>query len=479
MVTSASGARIQGDDYQHLFSWYQALELALPDSDATSVAVEANDAGFVDDVVVHRAGRDEYFQVKYSVDGHTPIDSAWWTRKPKGRGQSPLEKFWSSWNLLSDRRPTMTLLTNRALDTTDPVLACASGRNGRLMPRLALGSANSYKGRGRKSWADHLQVTEEQLLAMLADVEILAGQGPFTHFLQMTSDRHRALGLAHDDNAALAGAGAARSWVAEGRREIDRSMFKTELSRLDLQAGTPQATLLIQEINHDPWPASATAMVDWVDLFEGDEPRVRRYPKDPGAWDHRMRPDLKAAVAEVRQRGYTDVLVRGALRLPSWFACGTELAEVAGFHVTCSQRGHVWSSYSDPSPFGLQEDVVELGNGKELAVGLGVTTSIAEDVLAYVRRADLPVHAYLDLMPVGGPGDRAIADASAAVGWALAVRGKVRELVRSTGAAKVHLFIASPGGAAFLLGHYWNRVPATQLYADTSAGYVRAYHLPS
>ena len=147
--------------------------------------------------------------------------------------------------------------------------------------------------------------------------------------------------------------------------------------------------------------------------------------------------------------------------------------------MTCSQHGQIWTSDSDPSPFSLRKDDVGLGNGNELAVGLGVTTSIAEDALDYVGRADLPVGAYLDLMPVGGLSARAIADASAAAGWALAVRSKVRELVRSTGATKVHLFVASPGGAALFLGHFWNRVPATPLYADTSPGYVPACHLPS
>ena len=479
MVTSASGARIQGDDYQHLFSWYQALGLLLPDSDTTLVAVEAADAGFVDDVVVYRRQRDEFFQVKYSVDGRTPIDSAWWTQKPKGRGQSPLEKFWSSWNLLSDRRPVMTLLTNRTLDTSDPVLACASGRDGRLMPRLAVGSSNSSKGKGRKAWANHLQITERELLAMLEDLTILCGQGPFIHLMQMTSDRHLALGLAHDENAALAGASAARGWVAEGRREIDRSALMAEISRLNLRTAVPQATLLIQEINHDPWPESATAAVDWVDLFMGDEPRVRRYTRDPRSWDEQMRPDLQTAVALIRQLEYSDVVVRGALRLPSWFACGAELAEVAGFRVTCKQRGDNWSSDSDSSPFGLKEEVVELGNGKEVAVGLSVTTNIAHDALEYVRRAELPVHAYFDLAPHDGPSDHTIADASAARGWALAVRDRVREIVRSTGAEKIHLFIASPGGAAFFLGHFWNRVPTTQLYADTSPGYAPAYLLPS
>ena len=479
MVTSASGARIQGDDYQHLFSWYQALGLLLPDSDTTMVVIEAADAGFVDDVVVRGSPRDAYYQVKYSVDGRASIDSEWWTKKPNERGRSPLEKFWWSWNKLSARRPAMTLLTNRPLDTTDPVLACASGRDGRLMPRLAQGSARSRLGIGRQSWASHLQVSEQELLAMLEDVRILHGQGPFTHFMQMTSDRHLALGLTHDENAALAGVGAARQWVAEGRREIDRATLLDELARLDLKAGSPQATLLIQELDQDPWPESATVAVDWVDLFEGIEPRARRQTRDPRAWDQQMRPDLQRAVAEIRARGYADVMVRGALRLPSWFASGAELADVAGFRVSCVQRGEIWSSEVDPAPFALAKEITELGSGSDLAIGLSVTTSIADDVLDYVRRAQLPARAYIDLAPARGPSDRAIADAAVARGWALAVRDTVREVISSTGAERIHLFIASPGGAAFLLGHLWNRVPTTQLYADTSPGYAPAYLLPA
>ena len=479
MVTSASGARIQGDDYQHLFSWYQALRLLLPDSHAAMVIVEAADAGFVDDVVVRGHPRDAYYQVKYSVDGRTPIDSAWWTAKPSERKRSPLEKFWWSWNELSDRRPAMTLLTNRPLDVNDPVLACASGRDGRLMPRLARRGPRSRLGIGRRSWADHLKISEQELLDMLEDVSILHGQGPFIHLIQMTSDLHRALGLAHDENAALAGAGAARRWVAEGRREVDRAAMLDEIARLDLQAGTPQATLLIQEINHDPWPDSATAAVDWVDLFEGIEPRARRQTRDPRAWNEQMRPELQRAVAEIRALGYSDVMVRGALRLPSWFAAGAELADAAGFRVGCAQRGEIWSSDVDPSPSPLAVEVMELGIGSDLAIGISATTSIADDVLEHLRGAVLPVKAYIDLAPERGPGDRAIVNASAARGWAVEVRNTVREMVRSTGAARIHLFISSPGGAAFLLGHLWNRLPTTQIYADMSPGYAPAYLLPA
>src|SRR5947209_19419423 len=65
---SASGARIQGDDYQHLYAWWQALRLLTPRTDVTLIEVEALSAGNVDDVVVRRAsGPDEYTTGEYSV----------------------------------------------------------------------------------------------------------------------------------------------------------------------------------------------------------------------------------------------------------------------------------------------------------------------------------------------------------------------------------------------------------------------------
>src|SRR5271167_2583619 len=49
-AVSASGARIQGDDYQHLYAWWQALRLLTPRTDVTLIEVEAFSAGNVDDV---------------------------------------------------------------------------------------------------------------------------------------------------------------------------------------------------------------------------------------------------------------------------------------------------------------------------------------------------------------------------------------------------------------------------------------------
>ena len=131
MSLSASGARIQGDDYQHLFAWYHALRALNHADDVTGIAVEAENAGNVDDVVVRRAsGADEHYQVKYSVSAGHPIDQAWWTTPVTKAGKSPLQRFWGSWQTLrrGGTPPHMALWTNRPLDVSDPLLALRDGR---------------------------------------------------------------------------------------------------------------------------------------------------------------------------------------------------------------------------------------------------------------------------------------------------------------------------------------------------------------
>src|SRR6266508_4519852 len=49
---SASGARLAGDDYQHLVAWCWTLRALLPGRAIAAIEVEAPDAGNVDDVVL-------------------------------------------------------------------------------------------------------------------------------------------------------------------------------------------------------------------------------------------------------------------------------------------------------------------------------------------------------------------------------------------------------------------------------------------
>lgn len=482
MSLSASGARIQGDDYQHLFAWYHALRALKTDEDVTGIAVEAESAGNVDDVVVrHASSTDEHYQVKYSVTADKPIDRAWCITPATRTGKSPLQRFWASWHTLQrdGRKPHMGLYTNRLLDVNDPVLALRDGRQGRLGPRLRLAPPGSVAGRGRAEWATHIGASEEELLDMLDYLDLLTDQGSWSGLVTSTADRMAAVGLLSTDLAVEQGVAAVRSWVTGGQREVTRAMIAAEVARRGLAGGERRATVFVQAIERDAWATGATVSLDWVDLFDGDHPRVRRQLRDPSLWNGRLLPELEAAERHVHGLGFDRALLRGYMRLAAWFAAGVVFGDTRGMRVACMQAGERWGTEVTPGDF--QVDVApptEVGAGGDLAVGLSVSNDLSLDVLSYVRAAALPVGRFLHIAAAPTPSKTAIPDAPRAMGWAIAVRNLVRAQVRETGARKLHLFLSSPAGAALFLGHEWNRVPTTQVYEDLNPGYAPAFLIP-
>lgn len=481
MTTSASGARIQGDDYQHLFAWYHALRLLAPQWGVVSVEVESAGAGNVDDVVVRRTGEpDEYVQVKYSVDASKPISSEWFTTPISEKGQSPLQRFASSWRQLNRNgaTPQLTLFTNRVLDPTDPLLKLRSGLRATLGERLQDVAPGSLAGKQLAAWAKHAGLTKGEMIELLSSLAIKTDQGAWTGLVDAVCDRMGFVGLASTAIDAESGVAAIRSWVKTGVRSLDRSALETEVERRRLRANRRYATLLVQAIDHAPWPDAAQARVDWVSLFRGDEPRARRQLHDPAGWANQLRPELIAAARSLSTAGETRILVRGYMRLPLWFLCGAELPDTRGHHVACLQRGQLWTSEEAAASYALAEKTTDLGKGNEIAIGLSVTNSIGVDVCAYCTQSALPVSKYIDLSPAAGVGANAIPDGAAGLGWARAVRDAVRSAVRSHGSRRVHLFMSGPAGGALLLGHAWNRVGPTVVYEDLSPGYAPTFEIP-
>jgi SMODS-associated and fused to various effectors sensor domain len=479
MSLSAVGAALQGHDYQHLFAWYHALRMLNQAGDVTAIEVEAEHAGNVDDVVVRRgAAPDEHYQVKYSVDGTHPIDHDWWITPANKNGKSPLQRFWSSWQALSQpgQHPQLGLYTNRPLDTSDPVLALQDGRSGKLGPRLRLAKPGSKAGRGRKRWASHLVVPESELLEMLDHFTLLTGQAGWAGFQASVADRMAAAGLKYDERAIEQGVQTIRNWVTEGRRAVDRATLAVEILRRDLRGDGRRATLVVQAIDDDPWAAGATFNLNWISLFKGEHPRERRELRDPKHWNERLLPDLEAAEKSIRALAFDRVLVRGHMRLPAWFATGVAFGDTRNLRVACMQRDARWESDVTPAAFPVRVTTcVDMGAGAELAIGLSVTNELSEDVQSFLHSHALPIARFVTISPAQGPSMTAISDAAQAMGWALEVRRVVREQVRETGARRVHLFLSIPSGCALFLGHIWNRVPTTQLYEDVNGDYAQSF----
>jgi hypothetical protein len=221
----------------------------------------------------------------------------------------------------------------------------------------------------------------------------------------------------------------------------------------------------------------ATASLDWVDRFMGDDARTRRGLKDPREWDTRLRAELRAEIARVRAR-YDHVSIAGQARLPIWFAVGAELSEVSGATVSTTQLGDIWSSDSSPttSPELVMTDPRAIGTGHETAITIAVSDDITAEVHAFVQRELSAVGAQRTITLATGPNGRAIRDAGEAVALALRIKEMVRDLVRTERSEAIHLFLAMPHGLALLLGHVWDRMPPTQLYEDlTGSAYQPAF----
>jgi uncharacterized protein YidB (DUF937 family) len=170
---SPTGVRIAGDRYQWLAAWSEcvaALDSREKDP-ITQVGVEVADVGALDDVVVRReSGLSTYIQVKYAVNASTPVNAEYLIKPTRSGGPSLLEKTaaqWIRWSEVERASTRIVLLTNRAPDARDPLIAGRDARSRLLLPNAALGGPGTKRGRARESWAQNARLNQEQLLAML------------------------------------------------------------------------------------------------------------------------------------------------------------------------------------------------------------------------------------------------------------------------------------------------------------------------
>src|SRR3989442_14887937 len=113
---SASGARIRGDDYQHVVAWIQVLRALQPGSGITSIGIEDSDAGNADDVTTYKGDAPaEWYQVKSAVDAREPASMAWLMESSKAGGLSILQRLYRTWAEQKKRSIKLVLLTNRPL----------------------------------------------------------------------------------------------------------------------------------------------------------------------------------------------------------------------------------------------------------------------------------------------------------------------------------------------------------------------------
>lgn len=435
---------------------------------------EAGDAGNVDDLVVHRAGQSAFYhQVKFGQDATRPLTCDWFTTSATPNGTTPLQKFWKSFVDLTDNGapPRMALYTNKPIAPDDPVLKHRSGNNATVAQRLAAQAPGSASGKTRAAWAAHLGISEGDLLQMLAVLAIEAGEPSIQHLTESCQMVMELCQLQHGPAALLAGCGRIRQLIREGHRELGADGIADIIDELGLHADTaqPRGLLLIEAIDHRPaLRQAASVSLDWVDLFDGENPNLRRQLQSPENWESTLAPALLQAATELQHAGLTDVLIDGALRLSTGTAAGAALRGVSGFTVAVRnpKTKTEWHSAGPTDDVELASHSHLLGLGEDIAVALAIAGDPTTDVKNYLM-TNLPnVGELIVLSLADGPGRDAIATPAQARGVATAVMNELRSAAARHHNAPLHLFQYAPLGLSVLIGHAWNRLPRATLYDD-------------
>lgn len=472
---SASGARQSGDDYQHLVAWNRVLFATLPDRNLDSVEVEALDAGNVDDVVIRYSDRAaEFAQVRFAVGIESPLNTDYLFAKSAPGGTSVLQKFADSWRTLNPGPAGMSLITNRAADPSDGAMQAMDGRTGLLVPALGRGGPRSAVGQARAAWASHLAISEAELLEMLTCWRFQVGR-PFDAEMDHARACMIAAGLRSDVASIRVGIDLVRQWVLDGRRRLSAVQVRGDIARLGLQIAEPAAVLHVQALLRDPTASDATEALDWVDLYQGDDPPSRRRTVSPDAYAREIEPGLAAAADRLLGSGHRRVVINGAFRLPAAFAIGAALPRTRGTVLIRQHLTEVWDTNAAPEGDDhLRVKSVEVGDSADIAVVIAVTNDPTDDVATYLSEDGPKVGKLCTILP-GRAHDASVSGPGHAVILCQAIRDRVREAVRGRPAGKVHLFMACPAAMALFLGHRWNRVAPTIAYEDLAPGYAPAF----
>jgi len=481
---SPSGARIRGDEYQHLIGWLQVVRALLPDSGVTKIGIEDPDAGNADDVTIYKNNEpSDFSQIKSAVDGQKFADADWLMALSKADGPSILQGLFKVWKQRHDLGSTIRIAfyTNRPAPTDDNFIALRDGKTGTVGQRLR--EANSVKARElKKRLIAHLVTTEGELFEFLGSLSFRIGR-LHDEFREDARTLMFAAGLRYDDEAITLGEALVRSWVTNGKRQLTMAEIKTETDTL-LRAGQlPSSSLLIQAIDRDPMWEAATISLDWVDLFKGDEARTRRVPLDEKLWNTKFRKDLQDAAKSLRSRGEVRVLVKGFMRLPTWFTAGAELGRTVGFDEVVAFQGNTpWSSKGPTEEYPVKIICDEQLSAKtEMAITIALAVDPCPDVKNHLHSITNEIGKYICIVPHVGVGNAALKNDKQARQWAYNTRDMIRNIVREQRPSKIHLFLAVPRGAAVLLGHLWDRMPPTQLYEDSGAlgSYSPSFFIPN
>ncbi len=491
-------SRMWGDDYQARYFWWQACGLFREDTFVERVTYEEDSVKSFDDVgVFYRPAKaDEYgaslsadfYQVKFHVKANGVLTAKALTMPAfiNASTVSLLQRIKDAQQRLAPDGSGVRLIMYSPwrIDNDDALGEVVSLKDGRVIwEELRQGTGRSRMGKVRAMWREHLGLSDDdELEAVLRPLRLRHGPT----FDEMGEYLNMAL-----PGAGLAPVAADRrgnpydqlpgKLLAEGKIGFTRTDIEGIARREGLWRGLP----LREEPRHrvairsfvrgtERLREETDALLCLIEHFDEDHRRIRS-------------DDLWHSAVFTRIATFLDEVIRDHqrihLQLPALgsvaFAAGYCLEAKLGVDVALIQPTAEGLPTWAPHPHDVRNypqwafhDSSVDSDGDDVALAIGGTHHITDDVELYVTETLPHVKRIITVEPPAGPGDRSVVDGGHAKEIVDHMCDYLKRRTPSQRRGLLHIFSAAPNTLLFFLGQRARVLGQCILYEydfDTSA----------
>lgn len=211
-----------------------------------------------------------------------------------------------------------------------------------------------------------------------------------------------------------------------------------------------------------------------------------RYIREDRLWLEAVLPELRSFLQLHTAPGHRVDLVFAAHATVA-FAAGWVLDAKSGLEVAISQPTsetgtNTWSADDGTALAGDQPlwerrpDVLLDGTLPDVALALGISREVVDEVRAFIAAKGLPIGRIVDAVPAGGPGFRSVAGGAHALQLALALSHRARERQPHERSGRLHVFAATPNALPFHLGRLsraWGGITLYEYAFGATESYAR------
>lgn len=494
-------ARIEGDDYQARYFWFQVCRLFQPHTNVVRVSYEWDKIKGFDDVVStyeppinnDRGGlaSEDYFQIKFHVSQQGVI--SWKALMDPAFIGSSSTSFLQRLNagylqaMEQGRQCRFILVTPWNVDINDPLVRLVSNNAGEIrLDRLFDGTGSrSAMGLIRTGWAKHLRTNESGLANVLASLRIYAGWGGLAELNDRLNDKLQIAGFKPVSDASNFSAydDLIRKLIRAGKMTFTATEIKEICEREGLWVGTSIVDSNHSEIGIRSFIRRTEYMEDETEYMLDLVPYFNdRTITDNSLWKGRVIPEVAAFLGKYVTSG-KNVNLHLDTHSSVALTAGYYLDSKAGVSVTPIQKTlagkAVWkpqvcSPVSSYPLWSIAEKCIN-SDEQDLVIGISITHDVSADVENYLSLQRLNVRELVNFIIQPCPCSTAIIDGTHALKLVQELVAVIRKH-RIPGNRTLHLFIAGPNGFSFLLGQHCHGLGKLITYEyDFDSGAIGKY----